>query len=227
MTERPPGSAGRRRSTSRVAERMDAMIAETATRSGRVRNRSPASSRPGRDGAHHCITSSSGQLGASATRSRRRRPPTGTGPGRGDSPGHREGHDWAARPRRAAARIWRPSPRPLIASRSARRPSSQPSPAGSARRAPRSRSSYLSATTLRLTFSVGVSSPPSWERSCGQDLELLDLLDAGELLVDLVEWAWIESLDLGFSQLGGSSARPFSSANFGASSGSSVTSATR
>ena len=37
---------------------------------------------------------------------------------------------------------------------------------------------YFSFTTLRLTFSVGVSSPVSWRQVVGQDRELLDLLDA-------------------------------------------------
>ena len=47
----------------------------------------------------------------------------------------------------------------------------------SPRRAARSRSAYFSLTTLRLTFSVGVSSPVSCERSWSRIEELLDLLD--------------------------------------------------
>ena len=52
------------------------------------------------------------------------------------------------------------------------------------------------ATTARLTFSVGVSSPLSWERSLGEDRDLLDLLDAGELLVDLVDVVFDRLADL-------------------------------
>ena len=45
----------------------------------------------------------------------------------------------------------------------------------------------MSATTLRFTFSVGVSSPLLLGEVARQDLELLHLLDAGELLVHLLD----------------------------------------
>ena len=63
-------------------------------------------------------------------------------------------------------------------------------------RARRSPPAYISLTTLRLTFSVGVSSPGLLGEVVVEEEELLDLLDARVVLVDAVELALDELDDL-------------------------------
>ena len=57
----------------------------------------------------------------------------------------------------------------------------------------RSRGSYLSATTLRLTFIVGVSSPPSWERSPGRISNFLTCSTRANFSFTWSMCAWIEA----------------------------------
>ena len=82
------------------------------------------------------------------------------------------------------------------------------------RRARRTAPAYFSLTTLRLTFSVGVSSPVSCERSWSRIDELLDLLDLRVVLVDPVEIALdqLVHLRLAAASAAGSSGSPCSRA---------------
>ena len=62
--------------------------------------------------------------------------------------------------------------------------------------APRSTSAYFSSTTLRFTFSVGVSSPDSIENSVGQHGDPLDALELRQLAVEAVDDLLVERDDV-------------------------------
>ena len=65
------------------------------------------------------------------------------------------------------------------------------------RRARRSRSAYLSLTTLRLTFSDGVSSPVSWERSWSRIVNFLTCSTWAYFALALSSSAWMSSCTFG------------------------------
>ena len=88
--------------------------------------------------------------------------------------------------------------------------------------------SYLSATTLRFTFSVGVSSPPSCERSAGRISNFFTCSTRANFSLMSSRCFWMISRISGFlASAAGSAGQPFSSASFATSSMSSVTSAVR
>ena len=88
--------------------------------------------------------------------------------------------------------------------------------------------SYFSATTFRFTFSVGVSSPPSWERSAGRISNFFTCSTRANFWLISSTWRWIVSRIPGFfASAAGSASHPFSWASFAASSMSRVTSAVR